>query len=88
MIWLLYRVIFGVLHLLRLAVVVHAIMSWINVSSESGLGRFREFLSRIVEPMETPLRRVGCVWNGIDFSPIAVLVILVIIERVLLFLLF
>ena len=59
-------------------VIVYAVMSWFNTSTD-----VRYFLSQLVEPLLRPLRRVLPQMGGVDLSPLALLLLLQIAEIVL-----
>jgi YggT family protein len=59
-------------------VIVYAVMSWFNTSTD-----VRYFLSQLVEPLLRPIRRVLPQMGGVDLSPIALLLLLQIGDIVL-----
>jgi len=59
-------------------VIVYAVMSWFNTSTD-----VRYFLSQLVEPLLRPIRRVLPQMGGMDLSPIALLLLLQIGDIVL-----
>jgi len=59
-------------------VLVYAILSWVRAGSDAGYA-----LAQLVEPLLHPLRRVIPQVGGVDLSPLALLVILQVLEIVL-----
>jgi YggT family protein len=59
-------------------VIAYALASWFNVSSDA-----RYFLAQLVEPLLRPIRRVLPHIGGVDVSPIALMLVLQIVEIVL-----
>ena len=59
-------------------VIAYALLSWIKAGSEAGY-----FLGRLVEPLLQPFRSVLPQIGGIDLSPLALLVLLQILEIVI-----
>jgi YggT family protein len=59
-------------------VIVYAVMSWFNTSTD-----VRYFLSQLVEPLLRPIRRMLPQMGGVDLSPIALLLLLQIGDIVL-----
>jgi YggT family protein len=67
-----------VLSSLMWVVIIYAIMSWVKSGSDGVY-----FLALMVEPLLRPMRRVLPQMGGVDLSPIALLLLLQIIEIVL-----
>jgi YggT family protein len=59
-------------------VLIYAMLSWVRAGSDVGYA-----LGQLVEPMLRPLRRVVPQVGGIDLSPLALLVLLQVLEIVL-----
>jgi len=59
-------------------VIVYVLLSWVRTGSDVAY-----FLARLVEPLLHPLRRVLPQPNGLDLSPIALIVLLQVTEIVL-----
>lgn len=59
-------------------VLVYAILSWVRAGSDVGYA-----LGQLVEPMLQPLRRIIPNIGGVDLSPLALLVLLQVLEIVL-----
>ncbi len=78
---MLLKLLHVLIELLIILVFVHALGSWFPQIRES---RFYEMLDRIVEPMLRPIRQVLPNMGGIDISPMILIFILILIERVLL----
>ncbi len=77
---MLFKLIHILIELLIILIFVHALGSWIPQIRES---RFYELLDRIVEPMLRPIRQVLPHMGGIDISPMILIFILVIIDRLI-----
>ncbi len=65
-------------NLLIILVFIHAIGSWIPQLRES---RFYGLIDSLVSPILEPIRSVVKPINGIDFSPMVLILILYIIKR-------
>ena len=84
---------FGVLDLLLQVlmwiIIIQAILSWlvafnvINTYNDFVRG-FLTALDRITEPLYRPVRRILPDFGGIDFSPIVVVLIIIVLDRLLL----
>ncbi len=74
------KIVHLILELLMIMVFVHAIGSWIPSIRES---RFYEVLDRIVEPMLRPIRQVVPSLGGVDISPMILIIILLLIDRII-----
>ncbi len=68
------------IELLIILVFIHALGSWIPQIRESKL---YELLDRIVEPMLRPIRQVLPHMGGIDISPMILIFILILIDRLI-----
>jgi YggT family protein len=66
--------------ILKLALVVRVISSWLPVSPYSAWVRWSYLLS---EPILAPLRRIVPAFSGIDFTPILAYFLLNIVESLL-----
>ena len=77
---MLLKLIHLLIQVLILLVFVHALGSWIPQIRES---RFYELLDRIVEPMLRPIRQVLPHMGGIDISPMILIFILVLLDRLI-----
>ncbi len=69
-----------IIELLIILIFIHALGSWIPQIRES---RFYELLDRIVEPMLRPIRQVLPHMGGIDISPMILIFILILIDRLI-----
>ena len=69
-----------VINLLIILVLVHAIGSWFPQVRESG---FYRKLDALIEPLLRPIRSVLPTHGNVDFSPLALLLILYLIEHLL-----
>ena len=69
-------------------IVIQAVLSWLvafNVVNTSNdfLRSFMRALDRITEPLYRPIRRILPDFGGLDFSPIVVLLLIVVIQKLL-----
>ena len=69
-------------------IVLQVILSWLiafNVmnTSNQGVRRFISALDRFLEPLYRPIRRILPDFGGIDFSPLVVLLLIWVIDRLL-----
>ncbi len=76
---MLFKLIHLLIELLIILVFVHAIGSWFPQLRES---KFYWYLDRIIEPMLRPIRQVVPTLGGIDISPMILIFILIIIDRI------
>ena len=77
---MLTKVLHLLIELLIIIVVIHAIGSWFPQIRES---RFYYFIDRMVDPLLEPIRRVVPTVGGVDISPMILILILLLIERLL-----
>jgi len=77
---MLAKVLHLLIELLIILIFIHALGSWIPQIRES---RFYEILDRIVEPMLRPIRQVLPSMGGIDISPMILIFILILIDRII-----
>ncbi len=75
------KVVHLLIELLIILIFIHAIGSWIPQIRES---RLYYYVDRIVDPLLEPIRRVVPSVGGIDFSPMILIFILILIDRALL----
>ncbi len=68
------------IQLLIIIIFIHALGSWFPQIRES---RFYELIDRIVEPMLRPIRQVLPYMGGIDISPMILIFILILIDRLI-----
>ena len=66
-------------NLLTILIVISVIVSWVLPPYHP----LREALDRIVDPMLAPIRRVLPATGPIDFSPMILLILVVLLSRVL-----
>jgi YggT family protein len=76
------------LWILSIIIIVQAIMSWLVgfnvVNSRNGfVAAIWNALERITEPLYRPIRKIMPDFGGIDFSPLVVLLIIWVIQRLL-----
>lgn len=69
-------------------IVIQAVLSWLvafNVVNTSNdfLRSFMRALDRVTEPLYRPIRRILPDFGGLDFSPIVVLLLIVVVQRLL-----
>ncbi|WP_457601466.1 YggT family protein [Hydrogenivirga sp.] len=77
---MLVKVVHLLIQLLIILVFIHALGSWFPQIRES---RFYELVDRIVEPMLRPIRQVLPYMGGVDISPMILIFILVVIDRLI-----
>lgn len=63
-----------------LMIIVRALVSWINPNARHPV---LEFITAATEPVLAPVRRVLPPISGIDFSPLVVIILIGIIERII-----
>ncbi len=68
------------LQLLTILVIVHAFGSWFPSVRRS---KFYWYIDAIVEPLLRPIRSVIKPVNGVDFSPLVLIFILYILQKVI-----
>ncbi len=66
---------------LYFAILVRILLSWIPMSQDNAIIRL---LNQITEPILAPARRIIPPMGGIDFSPMIVLLLLYMVQRLLL----
>jgi YggT family protein len=69
-------------------IILQAILSWLiafNVinTHNSGVRRFLYALDRMTEPMYRPIRRILPDFGGLDFSPMVVILLIIILKMLL-----
>ncbi|MDQ7038790.1 MAG: YggT family protein [Aquificota bacterium] len=75
------KVLHFIVQILIVLVFIHALGSWIPQIRES---KVYYYIDRIVDPLLEPIRRVVPAVGGIDFSPMILIFILILIDRALL----
>jgi YggT family protein len=87
------RALFDIAHILLQVlmwiIIIQAILSWLVVfnvvnTRNDFVRSFFNALERITAPMYRPIRRILPDFGGIDFSPIVVLLIIIVLDRLLL----
>ncbi len=84
-----YQILQLLLTVLFYIIMVQAIASWliafnvINMSNDF-VRQFLYALDRITAPLYRPIRRVMPDFGGLDFSPMVVILIIIILQRILL----
>jgi YggT family protein len=76
------------LNILFWIIIIQVIMSWLlafNVlnTSSNGVRTFAVALDRITAPLYRPIRRILPDFGGLDFSPLVILILIEVIERLL-----
>ena len=82
---LLYVICARIVNLVEILLVIYALLSWFPGAYDTALGKI---IRQIVQPILAPFRRLNLVFAGIDFSIIAIVLLLNIslgILRVVLF---
>ena len=83
--YLLYLFAARVVNVIEIILVVYALLSWFPGAYDSFIGRF---LRQIAEPILAPVRRLNLVFAGIDFSIVALILLMNFALRVLAMILF
>ena len=87
------RALFDIAHILLQLVmwiiIVQAILSWLVVfnvvnTHNDFVRSFYNALDRITRPLYRPIRRILPDFGGLDFSPIVVILIIIVLDRLLL----
>jgi YggT family protein len=76
------------LNVLWWVIIIQVVLSWLFVfnvlnTSSQGVRGFSQALEKITAPIYRPIRRVLPDFGGIDFSPIVVLLGIMVIQRLL-----
>ena len=76
------------LNILFWIIIIQVIMSWLlafNVlnTSSNGVRTFAVALDRITAPLYRPIRRILPDFGGLDFSPLVILILIQVIEKLL-----
>lgn len=82
---LLYVICARIVNLVEILLIIYALLSWFPGAYDTSLGKI---IRQIVQPILAPFRRLNLVFAGIDFSIIAIVLLLNIslgILRVVLF---
>ena len=77
---MLTKVLHLLVELLIILIVIHAIGSWFPQIRES---RVYYFIDRMVDPLLEPIRKVIPTVGGVDISPMILILLLLLIERLL-----
>lgn len=77
------------LQVLMWLIIIQAILSWLVVfnvvnTSNDFVRSFYNALHRITAPLYRPIRKILPDFGGLDFSPIVVLLIIIVLDRLLL----
>jgi YggT family protein len=67
-----------------LAIIIRAVLSW--VPGVEALQPVARFFNRITDPLLEPVRRLLPPMGGLDFSPVAAILLIWVVEYILLFL--
>lgn len=76
------------LNILTWIIIIQVILSWLlafNVlnTSSSGVRTFAVAIDRLTAPLYRPIRRMLPDFGGIDFSPLVILILIQVIEKLL-----
>jgi YggT family protein len=88
MIRALFEIASYLLSIVSLVIIVQVILSWLlafnilNTSSQ-GVRTFASALDRITSPLYRPIRRMLPDFGGIDFSPLVVLIVIQVLQKLL-----
>jgi len=73
------RLIDNLIDLYLLIILIRVVMSWIHL----GHNQFTNFIYAVTEPVLAPIRRAIPAMDGIDFSPMILLIIIYFIKNML-----
>jgi YggT family protein len=73
------RIVHTILWLLEIAVIVEVILSYFM----SPWHPIRQFISRIVGPLLVPIRRIVPSLGGFDFSPLILIILIQLVDRLI-----
>ena len=88
MIRALFEIASYLLSIVSLVIIIQVILSWLlafnilNTSSQ-GVRTFASALDRITSPLYRPIRRMLPDFGGIDFSPLVVLILIQVLQKLL-----
>ena len=76
------------LNILFWIIIIQVILSWLLAfhvlnTSSNGVRTFAVALDRITAPLYRPIRRILPDFGGLDFSPLVILILIQVIERLL-----
>jgi YggT family protein len=84
----LFAIVIFLLNVLWWVIIVQAILSWLfafnvlNMGSQ-GVRRFAMALDRLTGPLYRPIRRLLPDFGGLDFSPLVVLLLIMVVQKLL-----
>lgn len=81
----LIQLVHAVALVLTILIIARAVLSWVNPSAYNPLVRW---VYRLTEPLLAPVQSILPAPGGIDFSPLVVLILIQVIERLLINLVF
>lgn len=70
---LLYVICARIVNLVEILLIIYALLSWFPGAYDTALGKI---IRQIVQPILAPFRRLNLVFAGIDFSIIAIVLLL------------
>lgn len=84
----LFQIVIMLLSVLWWIIIVQAILSWLiafNVlnTTSNGVRAFVQALDRLTAPLYRPIRRFLPDMGGIDFSPLVVLLLIMVVQKLL-----
>jgi YggT family protein len=82
------QIISFIFNVLTLLILARAILSWIPIDPYSRFFGIKQFIHNLTEPMLEPIRRILPPAAGFDWSPLVLLLGIVIVERLLFAILF
>lgn len=71
--------------LYQIIIIIRVLFSWVRVAPYSSFARLRDFAHAATEPLLRPIRQLLAPYQGrtsFDFSPLVLLVLLSVVERV------
>lgn len=88
MLYALIGVVVLLLNILIWVIIIQAVLSWLiafNVINtyNQGVRQFLYWLDRLTDPLYRPIRAVMPDFGGIDFSPMVIILVLILVTRLL-----
>ncbi len=71
---------------IEFAILAYCLLSWINVRGNSNYYRFRDLISRVVNPILNPCRRIlgkFGIMGQIDLSPVVAIILVSVIRSII-----
>ena len=86
--WTLYETLMLILNVIWFVMIAHIIMSWLNNFQVLNLRQplvasLWDGLTRLLEPIYAPVRRLLPNTGGLDLAPLVVFVVIIVLQRML-----